>query len=101
MIERAHTNEDIPQSLEEGEIIRLYKGKGVKGKWSNEREITLAISVGKVLKRIIYERVKNKLHITKAQVGGKARSTTADHLLVLKQAIKEICKVGKQPTLYS
>ena len=95
MINSAHTNEVIPEAWEEGEIIRLYKGKGVKGKCSNERGITLASNVGKVYERIINERVKSKLYITKAQAGGKAGCSTADHLIVLKQAIKEICKNGK------
>ena len=35
MIERAHRSEVIPHEWEEGEIKRLYKGKGVKGKCSN------------------------------------------------------------------
>ena len=39
--------------------------------------------------------MKSKLYITKAQAGGKAGCSTADHLIVLKQAIKEICKNGK------
>ena len=50
-IENIHATEDIPQSWEEGEMIRLYKGKGQKGKCSNERGITLASNVGKVYKR--------------------------------------------------
>ena len=95
MIERAHRSEVIPHEWEEGEIIRLYKGKGVKGKCSNERGIILASNVGKVYERIINERVKKKIHITKAQAGGKAGSSTADHLIVLKQAITEITKTGK------
>ena len=60
MIENIHITEYIPPSWEEGEIIRLYKGKGQKGKCSNERCITLASNVGKVYERIIKERVKNK-----------------------------------------
>ena len=56
MIENIHATEDIPQSWEEGEIIRLYKGKGQKGKCSNERGITLASNVGKVYQRIISEK---------------------------------------------
>ena len=95
MIERAHRSEVIPQAWEEGVIIRLYKWKGVKGKCSNERGITLASNVGKVYERIINERVKEKIHITKAQAGGKAGSSTDDHLIVLKQAIKQITKTGK------
>ena len=39
--------------------------------------------------------MKSKLHITKVKAGGKAGSSTADHLIVLKQAIKEIYKDGK------
>ena len=45
--------ESSMKEWEEGEIIRLYKGKGVKGKCSNERGITLASNVGKVYERII------------------------------------------------
>ena len=52
--ENVHRSENIPPSWEEGEIIRLYKGKGQKGKCSNERGITLASNVGKVYERIIY-----------------------------------------------
>ena len=67
----------------------------MKEKCSNERGITLVSNVRKVYERIINERVKKKIHITKAQTGGKAGSSTADHLKVLKQAIKEITKTGK------
>ena len=60
MIENIHITEYIPRSWEEGEIIRLYKGKGQKEKCSNERGITLASNVGKVYERIINEKVKKK-----------------------------------------
>ena len=42
IIREVHTKEKIPHSWLEGEIKRLYKGKGVKDKCSNERGITLA-----------------------------------------------------------
>ena len=95
MVDKAHINEEIPQAWEEGETIRLYKGKCVKGKCSNEIGITLASNVEIVYESKINERVENRLHITKAQTGGKSGSSTADHLVVLKQAIKEMCKNGK------
>ena len=95
MIEKAHEAEKIPQAWEEGEIIRLYKGKGTKGKCSNERGITLASNVGKVYERIINERIKKELQITKAQAGGKPGSSTDDHLIVHKEAIQEITKNKK------
>ena len=40
----------------QGNIIRLCKGTGTKGKCSNERGINLTSNVGKVYERIIKER---------------------------------------------
>ena len=93
-IEKVHKSEEIPHSWEEGEIIRIYKGKGQKGKCSNERGITLASNIGKVYERIINERVKKEVNMTKAQAGGKPGCSTVDHLIVLKQTIKEIRDKG-------
>ena len=95
IMETIHKTEEIPNSWEEGEIIRLYKGKGLKGKCSNERGITLASNIGKVYERIINERVKKQVNITKAQAGGKPGCSTVDHLIVLKQTIDEITTNGK------
>ncbi len=41
---------EIPHQWQNGEIIRIYKRKGAKGKCSNERDVTLASNVGNVLK---------------------------------------------------
>ena len=87
---RIHSTEDIPISWLQGEIIRLYKGKGKKGKCSNERGITLASNVGKLYERIINERVKQHVVITNAQAGGIQGNSTVDHLIVLKQTVQEI-----------
>ena len=95
ILEKVHKEEEIPRSWEEGEIIRLYKGKGLKGKCSNERGITLASNVGKLYERIINERVKKQVTITKAQAGGKPGCSTVDHLIVLKQTISEIRAKGQ------
>ena len=53
----------IPDQWQIGEITRLYKGKGVKGKCSNERGITLASNFGKLFERIksytiVYRKLK-------------------------------------------
>ena len=95
---RIHSTEEIPPCWLKGEIIRLYKGKGKKGKCSNERGITLASNVGKVYERIINERVKQHVVITNAQAGGIEGNSTVDHLIVLKQTVKEI--TSKKLTAY-
>ena len=95
ILEKIHKTEEIPNSWEEGEIIRLYKSKGLKGKCSNETGITLASNIGKVYERIINEKVKKEVTITKAQAGGKTGCSTVDHLIVLKQTIEKIRDKGQ------
>ncbi len=62
---------NIPSQWQEGEIIRLYKGKGTNGKCSNERGITLASNFGKVFERIINNRITKTINMTEVQAGGK------------------------------
>ena len=95
MINNVYEEKIIPNSWLKGNIIRLYKGKGQKGKCSNEREITLASNVGKVYELIINGRIKEVTQITDAQAGGEEGSATTDHLIVLKQIVQEIRDEGK------
>ena len=62
---------EIPSAWQEGEIVRLYKGKGIKGKCSNERGITLSSNFGKLFERIINERVLKRVNMSEAQAGGE------------------------------
>ena len=62
---------EIPEEWQKGNIKRLYKGKGIKGKCSNERGITISSNYGKVYERLINERILNKIYITDSQAGGK------------------------------
>ncbi len=95
MYNKIYQSEEIPTQWLLGEVIRLYKGKGIKGKCENERGITLASNVGKVFERIINERAKPSVHITDAQAGGKEGAATVDHLITLKEAINTIKKMKK------
>ena len=62
-----YNEEKIPYEWQSGEVIRLYKGKGEKGKCSNERGITLASNAGKLFERIINNRITPKVTFTEAQ----------------------------------
>ena len=78
---------DVPTVWQEGEIIRLYKGKGTKGKCSNERGITLSSNFGKVYERIINERVIKNVNLSESQAGGRKGTATVDHILLAKELI--------------
>ena len=64
-----------------------YKGKGKKGKCSNERGITLASNIGKFFERLINNRILPNLNITDAQAGGIKGRATADHIMILLEAV--------------
>ena len=85
----------IPHQWKEGTLKRLYKGKGIKGKCSNERGITLASNTGKLFERLINNRMTPKADMTDAQAGGTKGRATVDHILVLKE-MANIAKSNKQ-----
>jgi hypothetical protein len=76
-----------PEQWETGIITRLYKGKGTRGKCSNERGITVASNMGKLFERLVNERAKKKVTVSDAQAGGKEKRATTDHLLILKEIV--------------
>ena len=79
----------IPQTWKNGRIITIFKGKGMKGKCSNERGISISSNVGKLFERIINERAKKHLNISDMQGGGKKGANTVDHILALKEASRK------------
>ena len=86
---------EIPEEWQEGNIKRLYKGKGEKGKCSNERGITISSNYGKVYERMINERILKKLNITDSQAGGKRGAATVDHIVLSKEIFNEAKKQKK------
>ena len=82
-------SEDIPESWKSGILTRIYKGKGTKGKCSNERGITLSSNLGKTFERIINNRNLQKLYYTNAQGGGRKQRSTTDHILSLEEIVNQ------------
>jgi hypothetical protein len=85
----------IPDQWQQGVITKLYKGKGTKGKCSNERGITVSSNAGKVLERIVNNRAMEDIEISDAQAGGRKNRATTDHLLILKDIIRQYKKKRK------
>ena len=78
---KIYAAEEIPKTWCEGNIIRIYKGKGKKGKCSNERGITLSSNLGKLFERVINNRIKEVINMTPNQGGGIKGKSTSDHLI--------------------
>ncbi len=85
----------IPDQWRNGIITRIYKGKGQKGKLSNERGITLSSNIGKLFERIINKRIQQDINITSNQGGGMKGKSTSDHLLRIMNFIRKSKKQHK------
>ena len=100
ILNNIYNTEKIPDQWQKGEIIRFYKGKGKKGKCSNERGITLGSNMGKLFERIINNRISKVVNISEAQAGGQKGKATADHLLILNTIIQTHKNKNKNEDLY-
>lgn len=89
------SSNNIPDQWQIGDITRLYKGKGTKGKCSNERGITKASNIGKFFERLVNNRAKDRVTMSDNQAGGKKGRATEDHIIVLKQLLQINKNEGK------
>ena len=84
----------IPQDLRDAVIVSLYKNKGEKSDCANYRGVTLLSIAGKILARIILDRLIPTIaeeNLPESQCGFRAKRGTADMIFVLRQ-IQEKCR---------
>ena len=84
----------VPQDLRDAIIASLYKNKGVKSDCSNYRGITLLSIAGKVLARLMLNRLIPTIaeeNAPESQCGFRANKGTTDMVFVLRQ-IQEKCR---------
>ena len=91
-LNEVYTTKQIPEEWREGEIIIIYKGKGTKGKCSNERGRTLSSNMGKLFERIINNRIQTQITMTPNQGGGQKGKATVDYILRIQNIINNARK---------
>jgi len=78
----------LPQDLRDAVIITLYKNKGEKSYCSNYRGITLLSIAGKILARVLLNRLVPAVadhHLPESQCGFRANRGTTNMVFVLRQ----------------
>ena len=90
-------DENIPQSWNKGAITSLYKGKGDKESLVNYRPITTSSAIGTIIEAALDKRIEAIVPFTPAQGGGQRKTSTFDHLFLLR-AIIDRSKKDKKPT---
>ena len=89
--------ENIPREWNKGHITSLYKGKGDKEMLNNYRPITTSSAIGTIIEAALDRRIENLVPVTQAQGGGQRKTSTFDHLFLLR-AITDLSKKMKTPT---
>ncbi|PFX31654.1 Transposon TX1 uncharacterized 149 kDa protein [Stylophora pistillata] len=86
--------EDIPQEFRDATIISLYKNKGSKSDCGNYRGISLLSIAGKILARIILNRLIFNIsehNLPEAQCGFRPGRSTTDMIFVVRK-VQEKCR---------
>ena len=65
---------------------------------ANERGITLSSNMGKLVERVIANRINKIIQITDNQAGGRKNRATVDHIVTINNIIQRN-KATKQPTI--
>ena len=92
----------LPQDLKDASIVHLYKNKGNRKSCDNHRGISLLSIAGKILARILLNRLNNHLedgHLPESQCGFRAGRGTADMIFAARQ-LQEKC-IEQNVPLYS
>ena len=79
-----------PQQWRNTVIIQLYKGKGRKDEFNNQRNIHTKEETPKVFEGIIVDKSKEKIvkYCSKFQIGGIPGHRAAEHLFSVKSVIR-------------
>ena len=82
----------IPTDWRRGIVVPIWKGKGDTEECNNYRGVTLLSVPGKVLARILLERVRQKLltHQRHEQPGFTPKKSTVDRILALRVLTKRL-----------
>ena len=101
LIEKCWLGSPVPQDWIDGLLVSLFKGKGIKSDCDHYRGITLLESAGKVLARILLDRLIENicpLIIPEAQCGFTEGRGTVDMVFTARQ-LQEKC-IEQQLPLY-
>ena len=87
-----YTQEKMPESFYDTELLKLYKGKGVRAELKSNRFIHLKGWMAKTYEKMLMTKMEEKMfHCTpEFQVGGQRMGSTSEHLLSMMIAMKKL-----------
>ena len=79
--------ECLPQDFKDAVIVTVYKKKGQRSECGNHRGISLLVTAGKIMAKIILNRIKaiSEEVLPESQCGFRAGRSTTDMIFTLRQ----------------
>lgn len=99
LFEAIWTTEQVPQDLKDASIVTIFKRKGDKSLCSNYRGISLLSIAGKILARVLLNRINKNISdniISESQCGFRKNRGTIDMIFAARQ-IQEKCREQRVP----
>lgn len=93
-ITKAWADENIPQQWRDANIVTIYKNKGDKAVCGNSRGISLLAVAGKVLAKVMLQRLVNNITesmLPESQCGFRKNRSTVDMIFTARQ-LQEKCR---------
>ena len=90
----------IPEFFQDMTITSLYKNKGIKSSFSNQRGIFNVSKVKAVMDKILYDDVYPEIdkHLSNSNIGGRRGRNIRDHLFVIYGVINDVIN-GDSPAV--
>ena len=98
LFQRFWEKEELPQDFRDANIIHLYKNKGDRSSCNNHRGISLLSNPGKILARILLNRITEHLVdsvVSESQCGFRKNRGTVDMVFAVRQ-LQEKCIEQRQ-----
>ena len=94
--QKCYTTERLPASFYETELLKLYKGKGVRVELKSNRFIHLKCWGPKIFEKLIMTKIEDRLfgNPPDFQVGGQKMGSTNEHLLSMITVMRRLEKVN-------
>ena len=89
----------VPQDFKDSSIVHIYKRKGGKTSCDNHRGISLLCIAGKILARVILNRLITHIAdsiVPESQGGFRARKVTSDMVFAVRQLQEKCCEQNQE-----
>ena len=99
MFNKIKENQQIPDFFQNMSITSLYKNKGIKSSFSNQRGIFNVSKIKSIMDKLLYDDVYPAIDkkLSNSNIGGRKGRNIRDHLFVIYGVINDVINGASPP----